>query len=190
MILRKTFIELLAAELQGGDTPMDTRGKYDPQTLQWLAALVFSDIVNNDPNTASDIAIEYALSYVDTNDVYTIALPKPVIGINGIFAITFGNQSFYAVSLQEYEQLKNGPTPLAKLSGSTKTSMILSQKPKQEEGTIAMIANFPSLSATDPVMLEGKESLFFKATFDLCRRDRIIQEKLNNSRIDSAAASQ
>lgn len=184
MINHDALIDMFALALNGSDVTMDARGKYHPLYLQQILGEAHADIVNIDPSMASDMSIDYTATIVETSDVYTAALSKKTIGSRGIFRIKSGSDDFSIASREEFRQLSTiSGQKLCELSGAN--TLTFSQRPAGFPSvTVTMVPAFSEMEGSDPVIMEGQEVKLFKVAFDMIRRDNLIQDKLNNSRID------
>lgn len=184
MITLDQLTTMFGIALNGSDVTMDIRGKYHPRELQAILGEAHADLVSIDPSMASDMAIDYVTTVVETSDVYTATLAKKTIGSKGIFRIKSGGDEFAIASREEYRQLSTvGTQKLCELSqGGTLT---FSQRPAGFPSvTVTMIPAFLEMDGDEVVIMAGNEVKLFKLAFDMMRRDNFIQDKLNNSRVD------
>lgn len=184
MIEKKVLIEFLQVQLEGGDAPVDVRGRYHPLTIQRAVDLVFSDMVNVDTNIASAMALDFDVT-VDTNgSEYTSTLPSVTIGPAGIFAVKSGGDEFYPTDPQEFLVMRriNPNSKLVKVTGAKK--LTYSKKPQLTTAVVTMVPRFSAMGPNDAVILEGYESKLFEAVYKMMQSTPHQFDKINNSRID------
>ena len=139
-----------------------------------LAAL-FDDLVNDDPQMAEQMALEFSVTAA--NSAFT--LTKPISTTSAVYDLVFGGESYNIANPHDYSTYRKiNPSLLVfKLDGLNGT---LSKQPVNPSGTILYIPKFRSLAQTDSVMLERNLTKMFDMTIQRLRQEE-IQEKLNNS---------
>jgi len=175
MITKKELITTVQVKLAGGDAPADVRGVYHPITIENMISMIFDDLINDDPQTASQMALEFPVTAASS----LFTLTKQPASVSGIFDLTFGGEVFNIADTHDFGTYRRiNPSLLVfKVNGLAGT---LSKQPVNPSGTILYIPRFKSLAQTDSIMLEKNLTKMFDMVIQRLRQEE-IQEKLNNS---------
>lgn len=175
MITKKELITTLQVKLAGGDAPADVRGVYHPVTIENMVSMIFDDLVNDDPQIASQMALEFPVTAASS----MFTLTKQPASVSVMYELTFGGEVFNIADAHDFAMYRriNPALLVFKVDGLVGT---LSKQPVNPSGTILYIPKFRSLAQTDSVMLERNLTKMFDMTIQRLRQEE-IQEKLNNS---------
>ncbi len=175
MITKKELITTCQVKLAGGDAPADVRGVYHPITIENMLGMIFDDLVNDDPQMAEQMALEFPVTA--TSSAFT--LTKQPSSTSAMYELTFGGEVFNVANAHEYGTYRRiNPSLLVfKVDGLNGT---LSKQPVNPSGTILYIPRFRSLAQSDSIMLERNMTKMFDMLVQRLRQEE-IQEKLNNS---------
>ena len=175
MITKKEPITTCEVKLEGGDAPADVRGVYHPITIENTLGMIFDDLVNDDPQMAEQMALEFSVTAA--NSAFT--LTKPISTTSAVYDLVFGGESYNIANPHDYSTYRKiNPSLLVfKLDGLNGT---LSKQPVNPSGTILYIPRFRSLAQTDYIMLEKNLTKMFDMLVQRLRQEE-MQEKINNS---------
>lgn len=175
MITKKELITTCQVKLAGGDAPADVRGVYHPITIENTLGMIFDDLVNDDPQIASQMALEFPVTA--TNATFT--LTKQPASVSATYELNFGGETFNVADTHDFITYRRiNPSLLVfKINGLNGT---LSKQPVNPSGTILYIPRFRSLAQTDSIMLEKNLTKMFDMLVQRLRQEE-VQEKLNNS---------
>ena len=175
MITKKELITTLQVKLAGGDAPADVRGVYHPITIENMIGMIFDDLINDDPQMAEQMAIEFPVTAASS----LFTLTKQPASTSAIYELTFGGETFKVANAHEFSTYRriNPALLVFKVDGLVGT---LSKQPVNPSGTILYIPKFRSLAQTDSIMLEKNLTKMFDMVIQRLRQEE-IQEKLNNS---------
>ena len=175
MITKKELITTIQVKLAGGDAPADVRGVYHPITIENMVSMVFDDLVNDDPQVASQMALEFPVTAASS----LFTLTKQPASVSTIYELTFGGETYNVADAHDFGTYRRiNPSLLVfKVAGLVGT---LSKQPINPSGTILYIPRFKSLAQGDDIMLEKNLTKMFDMVVQRLRQEE-IQEKLNNS---------
>lgn len=189
MIYKRDFIDLLEQFLSGGAITADTRIKYDPQALEAVVGMVFSEVVMLNQDLKKQMAIPITLT-PDMNDPSFKAplTVEPFSGNNGIVWVTDASNTFYVIRNGAVDDFAMGflkPRPAFPTLYYSDGYLYFDRKPETSL-TAYVLPNVHSMEDDFPLILEKNERMFLDMCYNQVQKMGIKpMDLLNNQKIDN-----